>query len=102
MVRCQRQELDELASLAQTPGRGGDRLAATRRGEPAEERDRDVPRRMRVIIELGLQASAPQSSLRDLRCSTLRASANAPAGRRTRISRIRGRPTPTRHEANTT
>ena len=62
MARGEGEELDQLAPLAQAPRRRGDRLAVARGGEPAEQLDRDVPRGLRVILRLGLQASTPDLS----------------------------------------
>jgi hypothetical protein len=74
----ERQELDQLTPLAQTPHRRVDRLAATRHDEPAEELDRDIPRQRRVTIGRGLQASTPGNHLSGTRAAPARSGQGQP------------------------
>jgi hypothetical protein len=60
MMRRERQQLHELASLAQAPRGFGDRLAGADRCEPAEQADRDIAGDLRAIVVLVLQPTTSE------------------------------------------
>jgi hypothetical protein len=72
VVRCEREQLDQLATLAQTPDRAVHLLLAARNGEATEQRHGDLALLLDVYIRLELQRGPPDRRRASVICGASR------------------------------